>query len=416
MAAIIFTNCGVLDGTQWERREDHHVLVEGGQIREVSDRPISSATAETIDLKGRTLMPGLIDAHVHVIAVDQALARLSERPASLVTLQAARVLEGMLQRGFTTIRDAGGADGGLAEAVEQELVRGPRIFPSGQALSQTGGHGDLRPRTRSVSVVACACCEGGAGIARIADGVAECRRAARDELRKGATQIKIMASGGVASPYDPVWNLQYSEEEVRAIVEEARGWHTYVMAHAYSPEAIRRSIDFGVRSIEHGNLIDRATAEHVAGADAFVVPTLVTFDAMHRFGRELGFPEVSLAKLGDVREAGLRSLEILQAAAVKIGYGTDLLGPMHRHQSREFVIRAEAMAPFDIIRSATTVNAELLNRGGELGVIAPGARADLIAVDGDALADISLLDGQGEHLTHVMKDGVFYKRLSDLTR
>ena len=410
MAAIVFANCAVLDGTRRERREDHHVLVEGGQISEVSDRPISSATAEIVDLKGRTLMPGLIDAHVHVIAVDQVLARLSERPVSLLTLQAARVLEGMLQRGFTTIRDAGGADGGLAEAVEEGLVCGPRIFPSGQALSQTGGHGDLRPRTRSASVVACACCEGGAGLARIADGVSECRRAARDELRKGATQIKIMASGGVASPYDPVWNLQFSEEEVRAIVEEARAWHTYVMAHAYTPEAIRRSIDFGVRSIEHGNLIDRATAEHVAGADAFVVPTLVTFDAMHRFGRELGFPEVSLAKLGDVREVGLRSLEILQAAGVKIGFGTDLLGPMHRHQSHEFTIRAEAMAPIDIIRSATTVNAELLNKGSEIGVIVPGARADLIAIDGNPLADISLLDGQGEHLTHIMKDGLLYKR------
>lgn len=408
MAAIIFANCAVLDGTRNERRDDHHVLVEDGRIREVADRPLASAAAEVVDLRGRTLMPGLIDAHVHVIAVDQALARLSERPVSLVTLQAARVLEGMLQRGFTAIRDAGGADGGLAEAVEDGLVRGPRIFPSGQALSQTGGHGDLRPRTRSV--VACACCEGGAGLARIADGVSECRRAARDELRKGATQIKIMASGGVASPYDPVWNLQYSEAEVRAIVEEARAWHTYVMAHAYTPEAIRRSIDFGVRSIEHGNLIDSTTAERVAEADGFVVPTLVTFDALHRFGKELGFPEASLAKLGDVREAGLRSLEILQAVGVKIGFGTDLLGPMHRHQSREFVIRAEAMAPFDIIRSATMVNADLLNRSGELGVIAPGARADLIAVDGDPLADISLLDGQGEHLTHIIKDGVFYKR------
>jgi len=314
----------------------------------------------------------------------------------------------MLQRGFTTIRDAGGADGGLAEAVEEGLVRGPRIFPSGSALSQTGGHGDTRPRTQSV--VTCACCEGGAAMSRIADGVTECRRAARDELRKGATQIKILASGGVASPYDPIWNLQYSEEEVRAIVEEAQAWHTYVLAHAYSPEAIRRSIDFGVRSIEHGNLIDRTTAEHVAGADAFVVPTLVTYDAMHRFGKEFGFPEGSMAKLAEVREAGLGSLEILQRAGVKIGYGTDLLGPMHRHQSREFVIRAEAMAPYDIIRSATIVNAELLNRAGELGVIAPGARADLISVDGNPLADISLLDGQGEHLTHIMKDGVFYKR------
>ena len=408
MTAFVFTGCAVLDGTSRERREDHHVLVGGGHIREVSDRPIKSATAEMIDLAGRILMPGLIDAHVHVRAVDAALARLSDRPVTLLTLQATKVMEGMLQRGFTTIRDAGGADGGLAEAVEDGLVRGPRIFPSGMALSQTGGHGDVRPRTQSV--VACACCEGGIALSRIADGVAECRRAARDELRKGATQIKILASGGVASPYDPIWNLQYSEEEVRAIVEEAQAWHTYVMAHAYSPEAIRRSIDFGVRSIEHGNLIDRATAEHVTGADAFVVPTLVSYDALYRFGPELGFSEVSLAKLGEVREAGLQSLEILRRAGVKIGFGTDLLGAMHRYQSREFVIRAEAMAPFDIIRSATIVNAELLNRAGELGIVAPGARADLIAVDGDPLADISMLDGQGEHLTHIMKDGVFYKR------
>ena len=407
MTAIMFANCAVLDGTRKERREDHHVLVEGDRIREVSDAPIKSGSAQTIDLKGRTLMPGLIDAHVHVLAVDLPLDRLSDRPVTLLTLQAAKVLEGMLQRGFTTIRDAGGADGGLAEAVEEGLVHGPRIFPSGMALSQTGGHGDVRPRTQSVET--CACCAGGLAGSRIADGVAECRRAARDELRKGATQIKILASGGVASPYDPIWNLQYSEEEVRAIVEEARAWRTYVLAHAYSPEAIRRSIEFGVRSIEHGNLIDRATAEHVAGADAFVVPTLATYDALHRFGRELGFTETNMAKLAEVREAGLGSLEILQRAGVKIGWGTDLLGPMHRHQSREFIIRAEAMAPFDIIRSATLVNAELLNRAGDLGVVAPGARADLIAVDGDPLTDISLLDGQGEHLTQIMKDGVFYK-------
>jgi imidazolonepropionase-like amidohydrolase len=408
MVAIIFANCAVLDGTSKERREDHHVLVENGKIREVADRPIESAASDTVDLAGRTLMPGLIDAHVHVLAVDAALARLSDRPVTLLTLQAARVLEGMLQRGFTTIRDAAGADGGLAEAVEEGLVRGPRIFPSGMALSQTGGHGDVRPRSQPVDT--CACCGGGLAMSRIADGVAECRRAARDELRKGATQIKIVASGGVASPYDPIWNLQYSEAEVRAIVEEARAWHTYVMAHAYSPEAIRRSIDFGVRSIEHANLIDRATAEHVAGADAFVVPTLVTYDALHRYGREFGFPEVSMGKLGEVRDAGLGSLEILRAAGARIGFGTDLLGPMHRYQSREFVIRAEEMSPFEIIRSATLVNAELLNRAREIGVIAPGARADLIAIDGNPLADISLLDGQGEHITHIMKDGVFYKR------
>jgi len=409
MAMTIFANGAVLDGTRGERREDHHVLVENASIKEVSDKPITAAVAQTIDLAGRTLMPGLIDAHVHVIAVDAALPRLAEQPLTLTSLQAARVMEGMLARGFTTVRDAGGADGGLAEAVAQGLVRGPRLFPSGQALSQTGGHGDLRPRTRSV--VSCACCEYGAGLARIADGVDECRRAARDELRKGATQIKIMASGGVASPYDPIWNLQYSDEEMRAIVEEARSWHTYVLAHAYTPEAIRRAIGNGVRSIEHANLIDAPTAAAVAEAGGFVVPTLVTYDALYRFGREFGVAEGSLAKLADVREAGLRSLEILRDAGVKIGYGTDLLGPMHKYQSREFVIRAEALTPFEVIRSATVINAELLNRFGEIGIVAPGARADLIAVDGDPLRDIALLDGQGEHLSVIMKDGVLHKAM-----
>src|SRR5258708_4839797 len=318
MAAIVFAHAAVLDGTDKARREGNHVLVEDDRIKEVSDRPIKSASADIIELAGRTLMPGLIDAHVHAIAVDASLARLAEQPLSLTSLQAGRVLEGMLARGFTTVRDAGGADGGLAEAIAQGLIRGPRLFPSGQALRQTGRHGDLRPRTRSV--VSCACCEYGAGLARIADGVDECRRAARDELRKGATQIKIMASGGVASPYDPIWNLQYSDEEMRAIVEEARSWHTYVLTHAYTPEAIRRAIDNGVRSIEHANLIDRATAEHVATAGGFVVPTLVTYDAPHRFGRDLGITEVHLGKLAEVQEAGLRSLEILQAAGVPIGY------------------------------------------------------------------------------------------------
>jgi len=409
MSAMILANCAVVDGTRAERREGHHVLIEDGWIREVSDRPLKSQAAETIDLRGRTLMPGLIDAHVHVMAVDLALARLADEPLSLTVPRAGRVLEGMLRRGFTTVRDAGGADGGLAEAIAQGLVTGPRLFPSGQALSQTGGHGDARPRTRSVT--SCACCEYGAGLSRIADGVEECRRAARDELRKGATQLKIIASGGVASPYDPIWNVQYSGEEMRAIVEEAAGWHTYVLAHAYTPEAIGRAVGNGVRSIEHANLIDRETAEQVAKAGGFVVPTLVTYDSLHRFGRELGFPEVSLEKLAEVREEGVRALEILQEAGVPIGYGTDLLGPMHRHQTREFVLRREAMTAFDIIRSATVVNAALLRRDGELGVVAPGARADLIALGGDPLSDIALLDGEGEHLAMVMKNGKFYQRV-----
>ena len=326
------------------------------------------------------------------------LARLSDRPVTLLTLQAAKVLEGMLQRGFTTIRDAAGADGGLAEAVEEGLVRGPADFPLGHGAEpdrRAWRYPAAHPAGRHLRLLRRA-----AWRCRASPTASRNAAAPRaTSCAKGATQIKIVASGGVASPYDPIWNLQYSEEEVRAIVEEARAWHTYVMAHAYSPEAIRRSIDFGVRSIEHANLIDRATAEHVAGAGAFVVPTLVTYDALAplwpgiRLSRSRAWPSSPRCA-----RPGCGSLEILQAAGVKIGFGTDLLGPMHRYQSREFVIRAEAMSPFDIIRSATTVNAELLNRTGELGVVAPGARADLIAVDGNPLADISLLDGQGEHI------------------
>jgi imidazolonepropionase-like amidohydrolase len=408
MTLIHFKNCAVLDTIAGTLLPGHNVVVEGGTIREVSDRPVKAARATAIDLKGRTLMPGLIDAHVHAIAVEANLAVLPTLPVTLLAHQASDVLEGMLRRGFTSIRDAGGADFGLAEAVEKGFIAGPRMFISGQALSQTGGHGDLRARTAG-SFETCACCQSGAALGRVADGVPEVRRAARDELRKGATQIKIMASGGVASPNDPVWNLQYSEEEVRAIVEEAAAWRTYVMAHAYTPQAIRRSITFGVRSIEHGNLIDAETARHVAAHDAFVVPTLVTYEALERDGLALGMPAGSIAKLKDVRHAGLASLEHLREAGVKIGFGTDLLGPMHVHQSREFSIRAAVLSPAEVIRSATIINAELLQMAGKLGVVAPGAVADLLVVDGNPLKKLSLLEGQGAHLKAIMKGGKFFK-------
>jgi imidazolonepropionase-like amidohydrolase len=408
MTLTHFKNCAVLDTVAGALLPGHEAVVEDETIREVSDRPVKAGPAMVIDLKGRTLMPGLIDAHVHAIAVEVNLAVLPSLPVTLLAHQASDILEGMLRRGFTTIRDAGGADFGLAQAVEQGLIAGPRMFISGLALSQTGGHADLRART-SGSFETCACCQAGAALGRVADGVPEVRRAARDELRKGATQIKIMASGGVASPNDPVWVLQYSEEEVRAIVEEAAAWRTYVMAHAYTPAAIKRSISFGVRSIEHGNLIDAETARHVAAHDAFVVPTLVTYEALEREGLALGMPAVSIAKLKDVRHAGIGALAHLKEAGVKIGFGTDLLGAMHVHQSREFSIRAEVLSPAEIIRSATSINAELLQMAGKLGVVAPGATADLLVVDGNPLKKLALLEGQGAHLKAIMKGGKFFK-------
>jgi imidazolonepropionase-like amidohydrolase len=384
-----------------------HILVEGERIREVSDVPITAAEAQVIDLQGKTLMPGLIDAHVHLIATTLNLGQLAYEPVSLTVARARHIAEGMLQRGFTTIRDAAGADWGLATAIAQDLIHGPRVFYAGRALSQTGGHGDFRPRTWEADH--CACCMSGAQFSVIADGVPAVQKAAREELRRGATQIKIMASGGVASPTDPVWNLQYSEDEVRAIVWEARSWRTYVMAHAYTPEAIVRCVRHGVRSIEHGNLIDQPTAALMAREGTFLVPTLVTYEALQREGKQWGLPQVSIDKIQDVREAGLRSLEYAKAAGVQMGFGTDLLGETHHYQSLEFSIRAQVLSPFEVIQSATTTNAALLQRPGELGVVAPGALADLLVVNGNPLADLTLLQEQGKHLALIMKGGKLYK-------
>jgi imidazolonepropionase-like amidohydrolase len=329
-------------------------------------------------------------------------------PPSLIAQYSRGFLEASVQRGFTTIRDAGGADYGLARAIDSGLIAGPRLFYSGRALSQTGGHGDFRPYEQGHL---CSCGLGAKVFSRIVDGVPEVRRAARDELRKGASQIKIMASGGVASPSDPAWVLQFSEEEIRAAVWEAHSWRTYVMAHAYTPEAIRRCVEYGVRSIEHGNLIDAATAAYVVEQGAFVVPTLCTYDALHKYGPALGFPKVSLDKVDSVRAAGLEALDLLRAAGAKIGFGTDLLGAMHEHQLSEFAIRAQVLPAAEILRQATSINAELLNRSGELGVVAAGALADLIVVDGDPIADIGLLSGQGEAVLLVMRGGEICKNL-----
>jgi imidazolonepropionase-like amidohydrolase len=401
MTAMLFHNARLFDGVT--THENASVLVEGERIREVSDRAISSASADRIDLRGRTLMPGLIDAHFHAYATELDLGKAEQTPRSLHALEAHILLENALQRGFTTVRDAAGGDYGLARATERGLIKGPRIFYAGRAITQTGGHGD----TRAPSMEPCACASN--AMSHVADGPDEVRKAAREELRKGADQIKIFVSGGISSPSDPVWMPQFTDEEIKAAVAEAASRRTYVMAHAYTAESIARSVKCGVRSIEHGNLIDRAAAEVVKKHEAFVVPTLVTYDAFHKFGAEGGAPDYLLKKLDDVRLAGLQALTILQEVGVQTGFGTDLLGELHVHQSEEFLIRAQVMKPIDILRSATSVNARLLNRAGELGMVKAGALADLIVVDGDPLQDLSLLTRQGAHLPLIMKGGMMMK-------
>ncbi|MBC8793013.1 MAG: peptidase M38 [Tagaea sp. CACIAM 22H2] len=404
---LLFKNAVVIDGTSAEARPGHYVLVEGNTIREVSAAPIASASATAIDLKGRTLMPGLIDCHVHVVATMANLARNAAMPTSFTALKSVAVMDGMLKRGFTSVRDASGADYGLKLAVEEGLFRAPRLFIAGKSLSQTGGHGDLRGRFDDRDF--CLCHARLGLLSRVADGVDAVRKAVREELKAGADFIKIMASGGVASPTDPIDWLGYSRDEVLAIVEETDKSKTYVAAHAYTAEAIGRAVELGVRTIEHGNLVDAPTAALMAKKGAYVVPTLVTYDALANEGASLGLPPESVAKIENVRGAGLRSLEIFRQAGVKMAFGTDLLGEMHRHQSTEFTIRARVLPAHEIIASATTVAAELLRMEGKLGVVAPGALADLLVVDGNPLADISVLTGQGERIAAILKDGVFVK-------
>ena len=277
---------------------------------------------------------------------------------------------------------------------------------AGRALSQTGGHGDMNAQTDFIATgMQCACCVRVGAIARVVDGVDALRRAVREEFQMGADQIKIMASGGVASPTDPVGAFGYSEDEIRAVTEEARGRGTYVMAHAYTPAAITRAVRCGVRTIEHANLVDAAAAAVMAEHHAFAVPTLVTYEALASEGAKYGLPPESVVKIAEVKDAGLRALEILKNAGVKIGFGTDLLGESHRLQSEEFRIRAQVLGNAAVIVSATTTAAEVLGMEGKLGRLQPGAIADLLVVNGNPLADLSCLAGQGDHIALVMKAG-----------
>ena len=403
---ILFENASLWDGFAATAQPGTSVLIEGELIREVSDRPITS-TATRIDLAGRTLMPGLIDAHVHVVASLVSIAANALLPDAVIAMRAAKLMREMLMRGFTTVRDLGGATLGLRMAWEEGLFEGPRLSLCGKALSQTGGHCDFRGRLDTRPMAFFETRLGSLG--RIADGVDEVRRAAREEIKGGADYIKLMANGGVASPSDPIAFFGFSESELRAAVEEAEMAQTYVAAHLYTDAAIARAVRCGVLSLEHCNLITEATAREAAAAGAIACPTLVTYQALKEEGASLGLGPESVAKIDDVRLAGLQSLDRMRQAGLMMAFGTDLLGPMHRRQSEEFLIRREVLPAAEILRSATSHAAKLLRQEGRIGCVAPGALADLIVVDGDPLADLALLTEQGAHIPAIMQGGRFVK-------
>jgi imidazolonepropionase-like amidohydrolase len=373
------------------------VVVQDGVIAAAgADLP---AGAPRLDLDGAYVLPGLIDCHVHATAVTGDLSGMRTWPASYVQAHASRGLEAMVRRGFTRVRDVGGADWGLAMALEEGLINGPRLHFGGFSLSQTGGHGDARARGEDCG------CASRSGLSRVVDGPDNLRVAVRDEARRGAHHIKLMVSGGVASPTDRLERDQYSDAEISAAVDEAARAGLYVAGHAYMAHAIDRAVRLGVRTIEHANYLDEASLATVLSHEAYLVPTLITYSKLRSEGAAAGVPLDSLSKIGDLSDAGLRSLAMAAEAGAKVAFGTDLLGSMQVHQTEEFLLRAQVQSIADVIRSATVVSAELLGIADTVGLIEAGYVADLIAVSGNPLLDAAVLARPEVSLRLVLIDG-----------
>ncbi|MBS3180638.1 metal-dependent hydrolase family protein [Leucobacter manosquensis] len=349
----------------------------------VSEERAADGPRETLDGSGTWAVPGLIDAHFHAYATSMDGFENERGPLSFAAINGARRLESALRRGFTTVRDVAGGDIGLARAIDRGLIPSPRYHFTGAALSQTGGHGD--PRAAHIDV-----CFSHGHMCEVVDGVDALRVAVRERLRTGAHAIKIMTSGGVFSLSDPIRVPQYSAEEIRAVVEEATRRGSYVAAHAYSPEAVRHSIENGVRSIEHGNLIDLQTAELMATCGAFLVPTLAAYDAMDRRGAEIGLNATSLEKNSEVLSKGQEAVRLALAAGVRVGFGSDLMGDLEDDQLQGVRLQVSASGAAAALRSMTQVNAELIGDPA-LGRLRAGAYGDAVLLAADPLHEPAAL-------------------------
>jgi len=408
MPDTLFTNASlVLDGFA-ERQAASHVLVKGGTIHTVSLRPLERGDATVIDVAGRTLMPGLIDAHCHITGPlvepqEHCLSRRRDRRCR--SALPAQQLDGRLHH------DPGG---GWRRLLDRPTPcgrgdRGPRLFYSGRALTQTGGGADFRTPAETND-------PGGHAspfsvMSVIVDGVDEVRRAAREELRRGATQIKLFASGGVVFPSESHATIyEFSDAELRAAVEEATARGTYVMAHVYTDEGVRRCLRAGVRSIEHANFVSQDTVAMMADHRVYFDPTFISLVQRIESAGDTHLPDRIVRNLEQTVARGQEVYEWAKQRDLPIAFGTDLWGPeAQKSQLREFETRAGLDSPAAIIRSATAINAELLKMKDKLGVIAPGAYADLLVVDGDPLTDLRVMTDPRRNLKVIMKDGMLYK-------
>lgn len=387
-----------------------HVTLEGDRIVEVSDTRPTVEADRVIDARGGFVLPGFIDAHVHHVVTTMNFPRLARLSSTELALGMARLAEATVLRGFTTVRDTAGDVAGLVRAIDTGLCDGPRIVRAGRAISQTGGHGDFTAND-DAGLPRCACQIQSNTLSHIADGPDAVRAAVRAELRAGSAFIKIMSSGGVSSPTDPFDAVQYTAEEVRAATVETDHRHTYCTAHAYQPEAITQAIENGVRCIEHANLIDPPTAARMAELDVTMVPTLVTYWAMAELGAKSGLPQRNLDKNAGVFELGRSSIAIAKRAGVPLGFGTDLLGEAQPWQNREFAIRAELEPAADVLRSMYQVNPRLCGLTGTIGVLQPGAAADVVVCSVNPLENLAALAEPDATLRAVVARGrVFVDR------
>jgi imidazolonepropionase-like amidohydrolase len=405
----VFTNTQIFDGTTNALIAGKSVFVEGDKITEVSDRPANPGDGEVIDCNGRTLMPGLIDAHIHAYAQSVNFYDNVSSPESLAACWASHMLGRMLDRGFTAVRDTGGADYGLFLGLERGWIRGPRLYYCGKAISQTGGHGDFRnPHHCDNHLLACGCGSVNV-IAVVVDGVDAIRKVVRENLFRGANFIKFAGSGGVSSTGDALESIQFSDEEVLTIVDEVERHGAYCTAHIHPDKALKRAIKLGVHCIEHGTLIEADTARMAADAGTFIVPTMAVIWALSVEGEKLGYPPQSLKKLELVKNEAVARLQHMKDAGVMVGYGTDLLGTTERFQLEEFTLRSPIYSNFDLLCQATSNNAQIIGAKGKLGVIAADAYADLLVVDGNPLADIGVLTKDGSTLDLIMSRGDIVK-------
>ncbi|MFD0986531.1 metal-dependent hydrolase family protein [Methyloligella solikamskensis] len=413
----LFTNVNVFDGKNEQRIENANVLVEGNLIKQVSTDPIEAEGATVINGSGRTLMPGLIDMHWHANFATLSIAQALNTDLAYHALNAAKANEDALLRGFTTVRDMAGNAFSLHKLTDAGVYDGPRIFPSGPAISQTSGHSDWRPATGAPFDIAAPLDHTQrVGHFVVADGVPEVLKRTREALRMGATQIKVMAGGGVASNFDPIDVTQYSPEEMEAAVEAAREWNTYVAVHVFTDKAAQQALEAGVLSIEHGHLLHEETLRMMLEKGAFLSmqPVLNDEDA-------IPFPPGSpnQAKFEFVTEGTENVYREAKKLGVKIVFGTDTLfdPELAKKQGKQLAKLGRWFTPAEALRQATSTAGELLALSGPrnpypagpLGVIEPGAYADLILVDGNPLENLDLVADPEENFDLIMKDGKIYK-------